>query len=115
MLLTSLRRALTRGSVLTDDMVAALVCHIVLAVEGLPQEAGNPEIVWVPRGVDETGGLVVRCGERQHILGPLPHFNPFVDRLRQMDREHETVPSGELTGRNEAFKNGPAALPSTCA
>ena len=74
------------GSVLTDEMATALVYHVVKTVKALLPEQGDPEIVWVPRGVDETGDLVVRCGDRQHVLGPLLHFNTFVNGLREVDR-----------------------------
>ena len=75
----------TSGTIITDEMATTLVYHVVRAVTALLPEGGNPEVTWVPRDGDEAGELVLRYGDRQHTLGPLPHFNTFINGLRNVE------------------------------
>ena len=74
----------TSGKIITDEMATMVVYHVVRAVTALLPEGGNPEITWVPRDGDEAGELLLRYGSRQHVLGPLPHFNSFINGLRDV-------------------------------
>ena len=76
----------TRGEIITEEMATMVVYQVVRALLALLPEGDNPEITWVPRDGNEAGELLVRYGSRQHVLGPLPHFNSFINGLRDVER-----------------------------